>query len=162
MIAWEKRPLEVANLLNPAFCSLLIRDMVAGYTKTSGSSMDFPLAFLVLPIVLHKATREALPRTTVTKFHVWFQGHQELRVGFVPRAQSLVPFTREAIIFGMQRHALAVDEQGLLTAPKFRFRQITESTEMTICRERASFLGKWLGAAGSASHVLSAWGMSSQ
>ncbi|QDA59025.1 three component ABC system middle component [Hymenobacter jejuensis] len=160
MIAWEERPVEVANLLNPAFCSLLVRDAVDAYTKKSGAGMDFPLAFLVLPIILHKATRNALPGTTISKFHVWFQNHQELRIGFSARAQSMVPFTKEAIIFAMQRGALAIDEHGLLIAPKYRFRKINESAEMTICHERASFLGKWFSAAGSASHILTAWGIS--
>lgn len=161
MIAWEERSVEVANLLNPAFCSLLIRDAVASYTKTSGAGIDFPLAFLILPLVLHKDTREALPRTTASKFHIWFQEHQALRIGFLERAKSLAPFTREAIMFAMQRGALAIDDQGLLIAPKYRFKSGTETVEMQSCRDKATFLGKWLSAAGSASYVLSTWGITS-
>jgi hypothetical protein len=162
MIAWKERPVEVANLLNPAFCSLLLRDAIAAYAKANGTGMDFPLAFLVLPIVLHKATREALPRTTISKFHIWFQEHQALRIGFSTRTKRLIPFTREALLFAMQRGALALDDQGLLVAPKFRFQKVAPefvSHEMAYCRDRADFLGKWIGAAGSASYIFNAWGI---
>jgi hypothetical protein len=94
MIAWEERPIEVANLLNPAFCALLLRGTVLEYAKTASAGMDFPLVFMVLPIVLHKATREALPKTTISKFHAWFQEHQALRIGFSTRVQQLAPFAR--------------------------------------------------------------------
>lgn len=159
MIAWEKRPIEIASLLNPAYCSIIVRDAVVAYGKEKGGGMDFSLAFLVLPIVLHKATREALPNTTRSKFHIWFQDHQELRIGFSERAKSLVPFTREAIIFAMQRKALQVDEDGLLIAAKLTFRNISETEEMKSCRKRANFLGKWLSSAGSTNLILSAWGI---
>lgn len=162
MIAWEERPTEVANLLNPAFCALLLRGTVLEYAKTTSAGMDFPLAFMVLPIVLHKATREALPKTTISKFHAWFQEHQALRIGFSTRVQQLAPFTRESLQFAMQRGTLALNEQGLLIAPKYTFKKVDDalvSPEMKYCRDRASFLGKWLGAAGSASQVLSAWGL---
>lgn len=163
MTAWEERPAEVANLLNPAFCGLLLRATVLEYTKTSAASgMDFPLAFLVLPIVLHKPTREAMPRTAATKFHAWLQQHQALRIGFSTRVQQLAPITREALQFTMQRSALALDSAGLLVAPTYNFRRADArlvSPIMTECRKKATFLGKWLGKAGSASQILSAWGI---
>jgi hypothetical protein len=166
MIAWQERPVEVANLLNPAFCALLLRGTVLEYANTSSSGgMDFPLAFMVLPIVLHKATREALPKTTISKFHIWFQEHQELRIGFSTRVQQLAPFTRESLLFALQRGTLAINENGLLIAPKYTFKRVSPdlvSPEMKYCRDRATFLGKWLGAAGSASQVLSAWGLTLQ
>ena len=163
MIAWDERPVEIANLLNPAFCALLLRGTVLEYAKAIPTGgMDLPLAFMVLPIVLHKATREALPKTTISKFHIWFQEHQELRIGFLSRVQQQAPFTRESLQFAMQRGTLALNDHGLLIAPKYKFKKVDQtlvSAEMQYCRDRASFLGKWLGAAGSASQVLSAWGL---
>lgn len=166
MIAWEERPAEVANLLNPAFCGLLLRATVSEYANTSAASgLDFSLAFLVLPIVLHKPTREVIPRTAATKFHAWLQQHQPLRIGFSIRVQQLAPITRETLQFTMQRGTLALDGAGLLVAPAYNFRRADPhlvSPTMTECRKKATFLGKWLGEAGSASQILSAWGITIQ
>jgi len=65
MIPWEHRPIEVANLFNPAFCGEVIRRCGAGYSAKLQTGMPYALAFLVLPIVLHPATRwsEPLDRT---------------------------------------------------------------------------------------------------
>jgi hypothetical protein len=114
MLAWNQRPIEVANLFNPAFCALLLRQAVAGYQKISGHGMDYAMAFVVLPVVLHKATREALPYASTTKLHMWMQKHHEVRIGFTERMQNMVQITKEALLFALQRNALALDETGVL------------------------------------------------
>ena len=163
MIAWEERPAEVANLLNPAFCGLLLRATVLEYVKSGAATgMDFPLAFLVLPIVLHKPTREAMPRTAATKFHAWLQRNQPLRIGFSTRVQQLAPITRETLQVTMQRGTLALNQEGLLVAPTYNFQKADSqlvSPTMAECRKKATFIGKWLNEAGSASQILSAWGV---
>src|ERR1039457_6981771 len=58
MRIWNDRPPEIAHLFNPAFCALLIREGVLGFVEVSPGGMPYPLVFLLLPIVLHKATRD--------------------------------------------------------------------------------------------------------
>ena len=47
MLPWERRPIEIANLFNPAFCSLLIQYSVRGFERESGRGMPYTLALLV-------------------------------------------------------------------------------------------------------------------
>jgi len=74
--AWEDRPLEEANLFNPAFCSALVFEFVRAYTKERPEGAPLPLLPLVFSIVLHSATRNKLPGTTLP---VW----EVVRIGLV-------------------------------------------------------------------------------
>ncbi|WP_414577239.1 three component ABC system middle component [Anabaena sp. CCY 9402-a] len=60
MQSWEQRPLEYANLLNPAFCSIILHNAIKGYQNEKKQGMPYPLLFLLLPLVLHNSTRNAL------------------------------------------------------------------------------------------------------
>ena len=75
MSSWRGRPQEEVSLLNPAFTSTGLWSAARGYLKTDGSgrsdALPFTLAFLVLPLVLHRQTRESLPTSTRTSVAVW-------------------------------------------------------------------------------------------
>ena len=43
LVEWSKRPQDVANLLNPAFDGLLLRQAAIGYEKEAESGMPFEL-----------------------------------------------------------------------------------------------------------------------
>src|SRR5689334_21046467 len=112
MLPWKQRPFELANLLNPAFCSLILYEAISAYQKKNMQGMPYALAFLILPVVLHRQTRNALPVSTNTNIHPWFQNNCEVRVGFAQRVRSMLPYTREAIIFGLQSKIIQIDDNG--------------------------------------------------
>src|SRR6266699_1933084 len=75
MIRWEERPVEIANLFNPAFCGEILRRCISSYQQTNSLPLPYPLLFLVLPIILHRDTRERIsPRQRLT-LHAWLQKH---------------------------------------------------------------------------------------
>ena len=161
MLAWEKRPIEVANLFNPAFCSILLREAVRAYQNKHDAGMPYILAFLILPLVLHKPTRDALPSTTRTKMHVWLQNKPETRIGFANRIKQLTPITKEAIIFSMQSDLLTFNDGGKLVLVAKRFKSPTwaNNSEPTLCYKKSQFLGRWLAQVGNTSTILTMWGM---
>jgi len=160
MAAWDERPLEIANLLNPAFCALLLRDAAAGYRQQAASGLPYSVTFLVLPIVLHRPTREALPRTINAIMHAWIQEHSARQVEIVDRVRMLVPYTREAIIFGIQHRALAIVENGALESAMLRATMsFPDRTDAMTCRHAAGLLGRWFGRTGDASQILAMWGL---
>lgn len=101
MLNWEKRPFEIANLFNPAFCALLLRDAVEGYQKENPEGMPYPLFVFVLPLVLHKTSRERMPQRISSAMHAWLKKNEELRIGFVKRVRHMLPYSKESLIFGM-------------------------------------------------------------
>lgn len=164
MRLWHERPTEEAHLLNPGFLSLLIWSAAGGFRKAAErDGMPFALAFVVAPITLHKATREALPRSPRTSLAAWLQENAFFHVGFADRAQALSPFVREALLFGAAQGLLGFGEGGHIvpgSRPRPLNRYLQESSdEVRDCLNRAAFVGKWLALAGSPSTVMALWGV---
>lgn len=162
MRPFHDRPPEVAALMNPAFCALLLCDAVSGFTAESGGAMPFACVPLVLPLSLHTATRDLLPTTTRTKMHVWLQAHPEVRVSFGERTRQLYPYAREALLFASQRGLLAFTDHGAILRTRKRFARgvsLTGSTDLSTSRKAAAFVGKWLVQAGEVGTVYAMWGI---
>jgi hypothetical protein len=161
VLPWEERPTEVASLINPAFCSILLCDSIMDFHEKTGRGMPYPLLFLVLPLVLHKPTREVLPRTTRTPMHVWLQKKPEVRVGFSERTRHLVPYTRESLIFGIRHGIIAVIRSGDLIPGNKRLGNVTwpRTAEPTMCRTKARLVGRWFAQAGDVSTTFTMWGI---
>jgi len=154
-LPWTSRPTEVANLLNPAFCSLLLREAVLGYLKEHAQGMPYAVSFLVLPIVLHKATRDTFPASISTKLHAWLQENQVTRVGLSSRARGLVPYSREALIYSLSSSLLSVSRDGRLVPAKGKVKlpKWDKDSEVTTCVKKAYFLGRWFARSGDTTTV---------
>ena len=96
---WNERPQDVFNLLNPSFVGLLLHRAVRGFKRETTTGMPFELIFLVLPFVLHGATRNRLPAKITTTLPTWIQLNRDTLLEFGKRAQTLLPFAKEAIMF---------------------------------------------------------------
>lgn len=164
MTEWTKRPTEVAYNLNPAFCGWLLREAALGYAEVKPAGMPFALAFLVLPVLLHRPTREALPRSTVTALHAWLREHPEARVGFAARARQLVPFAREGIILAGSVGLLSLTETGVLVAggelQRGKTALLKRSAQVKSAVGKAGMFGKWFAEAGEPKTVYHMWSVS--
>ena len=149
--SWHQRSQIVAHLLNPAFLGVVLRRTVSGYETINPNGMPFALAPLVPPLVLHPATREALP-TIKTSLPTWLQDHRELLIDFPQRIKELIPYTKESIIFAVHRDAIVIDDQCLLhdgsakMTGKSNYPKL--SPEIGECWRRSEFVGRWLAEAG--------------
>ena len=124
MQPWANRPVEEANLFNPAFSATLMTKTVGDFTKKAGGrQMPFALVFLVLPIIMHRGTREALPGSTVTALLPWLQENREQLVDFPARVRRLKPFSQEAVMFGVGYGALVLADGGGLLVGRKKVRQ---------------------------------------
>lgn len=163
MRKWRERTREEAELLAPPFCSLVISASVIGYSREEASGMPYVLPFLVLPIVLHKQTRDSLPRDARTSLAAWLDDNEQSRIMFCERARALAPFAREALLFGVVHGLMDLGEGGRLTTvlaenSVLAMRRKT-SGEVRDCITRGQFTGRWFGAAGSAETVMALWGV---
>ena len=147
MRIWQERSLITANLLNPAFCGEVLRRTVTSYNENEkGLKFPFILSFLVLPILLHKRTRQKMPLRSSTYFHSWVEENEHLFIDFADRAKQMLPYTREAISFLMLHQALNVDENGAMEMPHYRkiIPKGDIATEINEIYKKAELLGKWL------------------
>jgi Family of unknown function (DUF6521) len=163
MSAWTDRSREEACLFNPSFLGLLVWSSVAGYHEATELGLPFELAFLALPLSLHKPTREALPRATRTSLAAWLESNAVFRVGFRERASALAPFVREAILFALTHNLVAAGERGQLRPfprPRTLSRYLDQSTaEVHDCAKKAEFIGRWFGTAGTSTTIMTLWGV---
>lgn len=164
LVEWERRPQDVANLLNPAFDGFLLYTAVAGFQKEANDAMPFELAFLVLPFVLHKGTRTRLPSRVTTHLATWLQEHRDVLLEFGERTAELVAYTREAIRFQTDHRLVKVDKNGRLrTGPATYKRGVgpySQSTdEIADCVRAATSVGRWLALSGNSTTIFALLGI---
>lgn len=160
---WDERTREEANLLNPAFMGQLIERAATGHGERAQGGLPWPLIFIALPVVLHKPTREALPRDVRTSMAAWARDNVLLVGALAERARSLRPLVTEALLFslahGMVRHdcgAIVPARLGKMS-PNDPRREPTD--DFRSCAARATFFGRWCAASGLPSTVFALWGV---
>lgn len=129
-------------MLNPALLASLITAAAGEYHRAAGDPMPWPLAFLVAPMVLHRRTRNALPRTTRTHLANWLASHPVEHAGFARRVHALADVVREGLRFGLAHSMLSIDDQGRVLGT-VNARPLS-STETRALINKAGFVGKWL------------------
>lgn len=154
MRPWQNRSIEEANLLNPAFLSVLTHECVKGFVDSGNGNAPYILPFLVLPLVLHKRTRLSFPSTTRTIFASWITKREgtQAKAGYVERAKSLNPYIKEALLFSLANGILIINERGGLELGRQKKDLAQDgasfTSEVAECITRASFCGKWFSRIG--------------
>lgn len=149
---WNDRTTEEANLLNPAFCSHILAAAVLGYLEESDQDMPYFLSLLVMPLILYKPTRSALPRDTRSYFINWIQDNQIAKTYIHQHILSLRNHTQESFLFGIQYSLISLSNEGQLSTSisKSKLNSIIKhlAGEAKECIKKAFFLGKWFAKTG--------------
>lgn len=163
MRPWKERSIEEANLLNPAFLTVISYQCIKGYNKTAEKNAPYALPFLVTSLVLHKKTRESFPRGTSTHFSTWIQNEgAQAKIGYAERTRSTVPCVKEALTFGLANKLITISNGSFtinqnINVPLHSNNEITE--EVVDCFKKAHFCGRWLGRAGKIETVMALLGV---
>lgn len=163
MTPWIHRCREERALINPAFCAMLIWSAARGYSEVRTEGLSYVEAYLILPLILPRSLREALPRTPRTSLAVWLTEVPLARERIAARARALVPFTQEALLFGGLHKLIGFDQGRLRAEPTFHLavrRELARNTEeVRECAARSTFVGKWFAHSGSTATVLAVIGV---
>ena len=163
MIAWQDRPVEVANLLNPAFAAIVVHEAVRNYSRVAMIPMPVALTFLVPPIALHAPSRARLPATTVAKMRPWLEDHPEARVGFAARARALRDFVREGILFAGQHRLISLSDDGGLVPRRKSACRVPASwrpgSDPFECWRATGFVARWFASTAAAPTLFAFWGV---
>ncbi len=143
MKRWDKRPFEIRNLFNPAFCGLVLFRALHGYEERDQRGMPFSLSLLVLPLCLHKDSREVIagnPRSYLLKT---VENNQQVMVGLADRTTQMLPYAFEGLGLLMERGCIAVTDDGRLHTVPDKMRKTVSGTNETIsCQKAARIIGK--------------------
>jgi hypothetical protein len=156
---WENRPEVTANLINPAFCSEIIRECVKAYKNEKGENFPFSLSVLILPFILNSKIRVKLPNSKANTIHGWINKNEELKIGFPSQVRSYLPFTRETIMFGIALNSISIDENGNIEYKERRGKLKTDDDEIGNCITKAIILGKLFSKSGTPLTIYSILGI---
>lgn len=163
MKPWKERPIEIANLFNPAFCSSILNASVLGYNKVNNKDMPLPILFMILPIILHDPTRNALPNRVTKSLATWIKENNSIRILFYQRVLSLKPFTEEALMFSILHGWLRISEEGNLRSIKNEksIDNILKKTEgdLNSYIRHSKFLGRWFASIDAPQTIMALWGI---
>lgn len=161
MRSWRERPTEVAHLFNPAFSATLLGYAARGFSGERSAGLPWLFAFLVVPLVLHKATRVVAPKTKATKFQTWVEKNPSILVGFADRSRNMVPHVREGIMFGVSTRLLVWKEDAsLLPGAALPKKELSiDSEEVRDCFRKARAMGSVLANAGAEHTVFALLGV---
>lgn len=154
--AWTNRSVISANLLNPAFCGEVIRRTVWAFNKNSEDKIPYSLLFLILPIVLHKQTREKMPIRSSTYFHSWVDCNEYLFIDFAKRVRLLKPYTKESIMFLLKYKVISILDDGkfeIVDPYRKRYPEGEFTDEVYQILKKAELLGRWLSLTGNAQTI---------
>lgn len=161
MKPWTERPPEIANLLNPAFCGIILHEFCFSYQAAGEPATPFSLSFLALPITLPPSTRKTLtPR--VRQLQTWVAENEIARVELARQVRDLLPFTKEAVSFLACRKLLSFTPTGgLLVGRRLNGSQRTDFRigDRGEAMNAASKLGKLMALAGSPGTIFAQLGL---
>lgn len=143
MKRWDQRSFEIRNLFNPAFCGLVLFRALNGYEERDTRSMPFSLSLLVLPLCLHKDSREVLASSSRSYLLRIVEKNQQIMVGFADRVTQMLPYAFEGLALLMEKGCICVTDDGRIqTVPK-KVRKTVHGTPETIaCQKVARTVGK--------------------
>jgi hypothetical protein len=164
MNSWTERSKEVANLLNPALCCLLLTSSVVSYSTIKNEGMPFSLPFIILPVLMNEKSKDIIPTTPRTSLVNWLNNNPHVRLSLQERIISLKPYVQESILFGILHEWLFLTNSGYLTTSlsendinKIISNKAKGETRNLVMRSK--FIGKWFALSGTVETVMALWGV---
>lgn len=153
---------EEVALFNSAFLARVLHAAVVDYGRDSERYMPTSLAFLLMPLVLHKPTRDDLPTTASAQMQKWIREHPRHLAQLETRVIGIRSFVGLAINFGL-RHGVLTSADGRLGPGLVKRRPRgfgdAESSEVQECLQVSRFLGRWFTRQTDSATLLALWGL---
>lgn len=160
---WQNASLEIRNLFNPAFCGLVLNEIVSEYEKSKQSNFPVSLSYISLPLALNKRLRSALPKNSKTSLTVWISNNQNLLPLFFDRTKKLSCFVTASLDFMVSQGFLKLDENLIIRntqdKPKGINILLKADQEINEIVKRSHFIGKWLARSGKPENIYSLLGV---
>jgi len=157
---WNQRPFEIRNLFNPAFCGLVLFRALHGYEEQDDRGMPFSLSLLVLPLCLHKDSREVIadsPRSYLLKTA---EKNQQIMVGLADRVTQMLPYAFEGFGLLMERGCISVAGDGRIQTVPDKVRKTVSGTDETVSSQKvARIVGREFARIADRATVYTAFGL---
>ena len=143
MKRWEQRPFEIRTLFNPAFCGLILFRAMQGYEEEDPHGMPFSLSLLILPLCLHKDSREVIASGSRSHLLKVTEKSPQIQVGFSDRTTAMIPYAFEGFDLLMEKGCILLSDEGCLQTVSGKIKKsVTGTDETKSCQRVARYLGK--------------------
>jgi len=140
---WDQRPFEIRNLFNPGFCGLVLFRALHGYEEEDARGMSFSLSLLVLPLCLHKESREVIASNPRSYLPKTTEKNQQIMVGFADRVTQMLPYVFEGFGLLMERGCIVIANDGRIQTKPKKVRKTVSGTDETVsCQKVARIVGR--------------------
>lgn len=156
---WEGRSWVTSSMLNPAVIAVIILAAADMYEEHSGEPLPLELIFLIVPMVLHRDTREALPTRIDSYAAKWVGEHASLQASFPSRASGMVPYVREGLRYGLRTKALELLTDGRLRGVTRWKLTKDRDKELSVIIGKSAFLGRWFAHTGTPATLFTLFGV---
>lgn len=148
---------------NPAFCTFGIFGFCRKYGAASRKSPELALVYLALPLALSGDLETSFEETAATTGLLsWLNCYPDVRLDLGVRLDASKDIVSAAVRFGLGTRALLLGADGTigLGARKLSAAPVADLPENPKrAIKRAERLGTWMGNAGSAGAIFSAFGV---
>jgi len=140
---------EVQAMQNPALGAVLIWRFACGYSpkRENGRGIPVPLAFLVLPVVLHGRTRAGVDSTNLAsgfrKFEDKFEEHADLLLAINHRTFAMRPLSLRSVSIALAAGLLTLLPEQAALWPRTYARAAGATNSMVGLMKAAEKLGTW-------------------
>ncbi|CAA2158497.1 hypothetical protein MBRA_03771 [Methylobacterium brachiatum] len=148
---------------NPAFATFALVSFIRKYEVTSQRSPELALAYLALPLALSDDLETSFGETAATTGLLsWLVRYPDVRLDLGARLDTAKTIVTAALRFGVGSRALAFGPDGTIRlgtqrTPLSPIACLPGNPKRAV--KRAERLGTWMGKAGSAGMIFSAFGV---
>jgi hypothetical protein len=145
-------------MLNPALVAAVLVAAASEYRRVGRGAMPWELAFIIVPLCLHRQSRDELPGRTNAHLPHWVAEHPLLQAGLARRAVDLRWFVLEGLRFAIAHGYLEL-EDGLLVGNWTAKVAPADVGDIRSIVKSAAFVGRWLTKTDKTSTVFALFGL---
>jgi hypothetical protein len=155
---------ETRRLLNAPFLAAITASAASGFQNETERGLPILYSFVIPAMVLHKDTRDNLPKVVTTKMPSWAQQNAGVLAHLPSHIADLQQLVRQSLIVGYNVGLLTVANANEIVPgdginPTTLGASAKQSLEVPEIFKRAHFLGRWLSTAGNLPTVFSVLGI---
>lgn len=134
---------EAVALFNAVLTSELLVNSCWSKAQVDGIGLEWPTAFLILPLTLHPPTRESLPSQRRVTLARWAIKEPDLLADMESRVVAMVEPTKRAIRHGMRVGRLGLNESTLVALKRPKDPASDWPDELRLSIRAARLCGHW-------------------
>ncbi len=142
----KNESVDIFAMLNPALGAVIIRKFLDGFEEIKEDGCFLDICYLILPIILSKKNNKTFGGTNKkTGLITWISRNSNIKVDLELQIKNTVEYSKESIIFAIQKNIILIDSNGNLFANKNLKLKSSKNRNMKLMFSNSNRIGYWFG-----------------